>query len=183
MKTARPPPTLRRHLFLRIVAGGGLILLGVLISDAPTMIVSTRWPTSEGSIIRSSLLATSVRGWEGEYYRSEPKAFISFQYSVNGILYSSADVNSIRSPFHLYPPGYVSRYPVGMDVLVHYNPSDPSEAVLEPGFVDVFQAFDVFSHLLFVAGLYVTYLGVSRIRRQTSQRSGGSADHLPSRAA
>jgi hypothetical protein len=66
----------------------------------------------------------------------------------------------------LYPRSYASKYPVGKDVTVYYNPKDPSEAVLEPGFVDTFKAFDVFSYIFFGVGIYYIYRGISSIQRK-----------------
>jgi hypothetical protein len=156
---------LRAHPFLHFVAGAAFLLLGIAISDIPTMIESAQWPTTEGTIVKSRLVGTSVRGWDGDYF-TETNAHIQYQYRVNGISYSSSAVNSIKSPFPLYSSSYVSRYPLGEDVIVYYNPKNPSEAVLEPGVLDIFKAFDIFSYLLFGAGIYYIYLGISRNQKE-----------------
>ena len=153
-------PNLRGNPFLRLVVGGAIFVLGIFFSDIPTMIMSKEWPATEGNIVTCRLVGTSVREWTGDLY-TETNVFIRYEYVVNGISYSSSAVNSINSPFFLYPPSYASRYPVGEHVRVYYNPKDPSEAVLEPGFVDILKAFDIISILFLCVGIYFIFHGIS----------------------
>jgi hypothetical protein len=127
------------------------------------MIRSKRWPAIEGTIVKSRLVGTAVRGWDGDYF-VETNVNINYRYSVNGSVYFSSRVNSIKSPFNEYPRNYADRYPLGKDVIVYYNPKNPSDAVLEPGFVISLKAFDIFSYLLFGLGFSYAYRGISRIR-------------------
>lgn len=60
----------------------------------------------------------------------------------------------------MYPPSYANRYPAGKVATVFYNPKDPSEAVLEPGFVDTLRTFDVISFSPLVSGIYFVLLGI-----------------------
>jgi len=149
--------------FLRIVAGGAILLFGIFLTDIPTMVMSSGWPATEGNVVTNRLVGTSVREWTGNLYTVR-QVFISYQYFVNGSAYSSSAINSIDSPFHLYPTSYASRYPVGKDVIVYYNPRDPSEAVLEPGFVDVYETFDLVSLIVLGAGIYLISLGIKGTR-------------------
>jgi hypothetical protein len=143
-----------------VVAGSALLILAIFLSDIPTMIMSRGWPTTGGIIVTSRLVGTSVREWSGNYYKEE-HAYIRYRYAVDGTAYSSSAVNSINLPFSWYPRRYASRYPVGTQVSVYFNQKDPVKAVLEPGFVDVWKAFDVFSYLCFAAGIYFIFRGVS----------------------
>jgi hypothetical protein len=157
------------HPYMRLVAGGAIFVLGIGISDIPTMIMSRGWPATGGKIITCRLVGTAVREWSGNYY-IETNVFIKYQYLANGILYSSSAVNSISSPFSLYQASYASRYPVGKHVIVYYNPKNPSKAVLEPGFVNIFKAFDVFSDLLFGLGIYFIFLGITTKKKSDRSR-------------
>ena len=69
-----------------------------------------------------------------------------------------------------YPASVASRYPVGKDVVVYYNPKDPADAVLEPGYVGLFKPFDVFSYLIFGVGLYFIYLGILEIKKSRDKK-------------
>jgi hypothetical protein len=149
----------RGRKFLRLIVGAALFFLGILLTDIPTMIISQGWPTTEGNIRVCRLVGTSFKEYDGDIH-TETKVYISYQYTVNGIPYSSSRVNSIKSPFSMYPPSYASRYPAGKDVTVFYNPKDPSEAVLEPGFVDTLKTFDVISLSILVTGIYFVLLGI-----------------------
>jgi hypothetical protein len=153
----------RGHPFLRIGAGVAIFLFGIVLTDIPTMIMSSGWPATEGIIVTNRLVGTSVREWTDNLY-TERYAYIRYQYFVNGSLYSSSAVNSINPPLSWYPPSYANQYPVGKSVMVYYNPRDPSEAVLEPGFVDVIKTFDVISLSFFGAGIYFIFLGIKGMK-------------------
>jgi hypothetical protein len=143
--------------FSSLLVGGALLVLGILLSDIPWGIASQGWPTTEGNIILSKLEDKMFKEYEGDYYM-DTVAYIRYQYSVNGIPYSSSAVDSTNSPFYSVPTG--RRYPVGKDVIVHYNPTNPSEAVLEPGLVLNARAFDYISGLITVAGVFIMVLGL-----------------------
>jgi len=147
---------------LSLITGAVIFVIGILFSDIPTMIVSQGWPSTDGTIISNRIVGQKIKQYDGTYYTNFD-VYIRYQYSVNGVSYTSRSVNSIDSPS--YPYSYASRYPFGKDVTVYYNPKDPSKAVLEPGFVDIFKTFDVFSYLIFGAGLYFIFLGISRIKK------------------
>jgi hypothetical protein len=141
----------RRKPLLSLVIGGMIFAIGILISDVPTMVVSPGWPTTHGTIISNRIVGQKFKQYNDTYY-TDFNVYIRYQYAVNGISYSSQSVNAIDSPF--YPARIAHRYPVGKDVIVYYNPKHPSAAVLEPGFVEICKAFDVFSYLCFGVGVY-----------------------------
>ena len=143
-----------------------MFVLGILFSDIPTMIVSPGWPTTDGTIISRRIVGQRFKQYDDTFYTNFD-VYIRYQYSVSGISYSSLSVNAIDTPF--YPSSIANRYPAGKDVIVYYNPNDPSEAVLEPGFVSIFKAFDVFSYLFFGVGLFFIFLGISRIKNYSER--------------
>ena len=145
---------------LILITSAVIFVIGFLFSDIPTMIVSQGWPATDGTITSNRIVGQKIKQFDGSYY-TDFEVYIRYQYSVNGFSYSSTSVNSIDSPS--YPANIADRYPYGRDVIVYYNPRDPSKAVLEPGFINIFKAFDVFSYLIFGVGIYFIYLGISRI--------------------
>lgn len=160
---------LRSNPWLHLLIGGLIILAGLLFSDLPQMIASPGWPTTEGIIITNRIMGQKIEQYDGTFY-THFEVFLRYQYSVDGTTYSSNAINSTAAPS--YPASIADRYPSGSEVTVYYNPRDPSQAVLEPGLVDVFQAFDVFSVLTFAAGIYFIYLGILGIKTNRKKNRG-----------
>ena len=152
-----------------LIISGVIFFIGILFSDIPTMIVSQGWPTTDGIIISNRLVGQKFKEYDGDFY-TNIDVYIRYKYTVNGISYSSLSINSIDTPF--YPSSFASRYPVGKDVIVYYNPKVPSKAVLEPGFVGIFKAFNIFSYLIFGAGIYFIFRGISRIKKNSDRNHG-----------
>jgi hypothetical protein len=153
----------RRKPLLSLLIGGVIFGIGILFSDIPRMIVSPGWPTTDGTIISNRIMGQKIKQYNGTFYTNFD-VYIRYQYSVNGNSYSSMSVNAIDSPF--YPASIAGRYPVGKAVVVYYNPKDPWDAVLEPGFFDIFKAFDIFSYIIFGVGIYFILLGILRIKEK-----------------
>jgi hypothetical protein len=160
---------IRRKPLLSLMIGGVMFLVGILISDLPRMIVSPGWPTTEGTIVSNRILGSKIKLYDGTFYTDDGtdytnyKVYIRYQYFVDGSPYASRSVNAIDALY--YPASLARRYPVGNDVIVYYNPQDPGEAVLEPGFVNVSQAFDVFSYFFFGVGIIFIYLSLASLKK------------------
>jgi hypothetical protein len=142
---------------LNLIAGGLLIAVAILFSDIPKMIVSPGWPTTGGTILYHRFAGVKFKEYDGGFY-TRIDVYIRYEYSVAGISYTSLSINSIDTPSN--PSSYASRFPVGEDVTVYYNPKDPSEAVLEPGFVNILRAFGGFSFFFLVVGVSLFFLGI-----------------------
>lgn len=113
---------------LAVVGFGVAFWLGKPIRDKA--VASTSWPDTEGRIIRSSLVTARNKG------KTHYTADIEYEYALEGNIltgsrvwfgddYSSSSGSEFRSA--------VSRYPVGRQVRVHYDPADPTTSVLERG--------------------------------------------------
>lgn len=115
----------------------GLVMLmigGILLSKA---LDSADWPTAPGRIIASEVgsrreLRDSSSGSRSVtmYY-----ADIRYSYSVEGADYTSERVSFGEPDSNTSGPArsIVKAYPAGKEVLVHYNPDKPTEAVLQAG--------------------------------------------------
>jgi hypothetical protein len=84
-----------------------------------------QWPNVEGIIEESSL---SSAGNDDLFPQ------ITFRYSINGETFQdtlkfSRDI----TPTQEFAKSYVEKYPVGRQVQVYYDPSQPARATLEPG--------------------------------------------------
>lgn len=143
--------TQERPLF-GLVGGIGLMILGVLFSNIPTMIASQYWPSTPGRIISRTLLGLKFKEYDGDYY-IKIDGYIRYQYAVDGIPYSSTSVNAIRSPFYSHENAL--QYPEGKNVPVYYNPRNPAKAVLEPGWILSSEAVGFFPSLVLLGGFYI----------------------------
>lgn len=149
-------------LALNLITGGVMLVIGFLVSDIPKMILSQGWLTTDGKIIHHRFVGQKFKEYDGDFYE-KIDVYIRYKYSVDDISYISLSINSIDTPF--YPSSYANRYPVGENVIVYYNPENPADAVLEPGFVDISKAFGGFSILTFIAGVFFITLGLSGIKK------------------
>jgi hypothetical protein len=66
----------------------------------------------------------------GGHYVYYPE--VTYEYQVDGTTYTSSKINVIMFGSDIsYAQGVLNRYPIGSTVDVHYNPDNPSDAVLE----------------------------------------------------
>jgi hypothetical protein len=113
-----------------------LILAVVILSMARSArkgSASNRWPSTSGRILMSDVYShrsLNSNGTHTEIYT--PK--IQYEYTAEGqryqsdqLSYSMVDGTSAES----WAENIVDKYPQGSTVQVYYNPSKPSEAVLE----------------------------------------------------
>ena len=126
---------------LSIITGILLIVAGILVSDLPKMIATLGWSTTSGTITSHHIQKVRIKEYDGDFYE-EIHVYIRYEYAVNGTTYETNSINTRNLPF--YPPETAENYPLDKEVTVYYNPKQPSKAVLEPGFVDVFKAFNIF---------------------------------------
>jgi hypothetical protein len=124
--------------------GIGLFSVGIL--NIVKGSASNDWPTTRGEVLTSevqSRLETSDSS-SGSGSRRRRKtttttvywAEMKYSYVVEGVSFEGARVDygmESRSSKRTRADEIVALYPVGEEVLVYYDPSDPSEAVLEPG--------------------------------------------------
>ena len=89
------------------------------------------WPRTQGGIEHSRVVIFSPTGG-----RVKPRLELAYTYVVDGTTYTGHRVR-LPGPLDLGlgddPQQLAARYPSGLQVDVHYDPQDPSRAVLEPG--------------------------------------------------
>jgi hypothetical protein len=92
-----------------------------------------QWPSVTGKIVTSKVSTATVR--TGRFVRSDPVADVQYAFSVAGKDYRGMHLRPLPM-LHMKPEGtpdeLVARYPAGRSVQVHYDPRDPSAAVLIP---------------------------------------------------
>ena len=122
-----------------------IVICSLMLIWAVSIILSSlktsNWPTASGNIIRTSIEfekgtkkpGSDAPGTWDSYY---PK--IEYQYSVSGNEYRSSKVEAIFSGkascnTEWQAKKIIEKYPEGRNVLVFYDPKDPSRACLESG--------------------------------------------------
>jgi len=121
---------------MRLFWGGVTILavsLWVVLSnwhDVKGLYVSdpASFRSAEGRIVSSSTYTVTRK--RGTYYHYS----IEYDFTVDGKSYRSDEVtfNHNYSLDEEFAQSYISKYPVGKQVTVYYDPHDPSFSVLEP---------------------------------------------------
>jgi Protein of unknown function (DUF3592) len=118
---------------------GAALLVSVMMSGARRRSDETvAWPVVAGKVVRSRLyhsLEASGRR-DAAVGDGSLRLQLRYVYSVDGTFFEGEQVTRDGSRMGLQERAWAARYPEGASVPVHYNPADPSEAVLET------QAFD-----------------------------------------
>jgi hypothetical protein len=114
-----------------VLVGGGFLVFGWI--NAIKVSVSRRWPQVTGTITRSSVQSNTDAD-------TDPYAVsIEYHYVVNGVAYTGAQQmgSFIRQSS---AQARAERYPVNSRVIVYFDPEQPANAVLEPGYTKVMLA-------------------------------------------
>jgi hypothetical protein len=123
---------------------------------------SQKWPTTDGRIIYSRVVgSTRIIG---------RKASIKYEYVVDGKRYISSLISyTWKSVDYQAFMQILQEYPESEDVIVHYNPRDPQEAVLKT---------DIARHIfwLFLFSALVILIGVNGVRRRIRSAEVETAD-------
>ena len=91
---------------------------------------SLAWPTTSGRVTQSRIEVREHRTQPTDYVD-----FIEYEYSVNGRMYRGRTVDLRIRNVHdrAAMQAFVSSYPVGRQVPVHYDPQNPNDALLVVG--------------------------------------------------
>lgn len=107
----------------------------VLLSYATRLLIKSdrakSWPMVQGSVLDSKIRESYSSGEE----KSE-QIYILYEYSFNGESLRSSVWrlgNATTSSRSKSAKEILARYPIGARVMVHVNPENPKDAVLEPG--------------------------------------------------
>jgi hypothetical protein len=94
---------------------------------------AARWPQAAGRIVKSTVEAKHV-AHRDEASTLENLPAIAYEFAVAGKAYRGTRINldEIQDPADL--EATLARYPVGANVIVHYDPKDPEICVLERDF-------------------------------------------------
>ena len=110
----------------------GLVLLVVGISQGKKAKDAEAWPTTQGVMLSSGLKEN--RHYDSETHRTsvtyEPQ--VQYQYSIMGQTYQGDHLAFGKASYNYNTAAKkIAPYAQGANVVVHYDPADPSKAVLE----------------------------------------------------
>ena len=101
------------------------IFLSILFFMRRKMAAVSQWPSTIGSVIMSTLDRRS----SDDGYTDYP--LVQYSYQVGGQAYQGMKIAPGPEVGGTGAGKVVARYPAGAQVMVFYNPQNPSEAVLE----------------------------------------------------
>jgi hypothetical protein len=114
------------------------LILGVLIlilaRSAMKSNSSRRWPSTDGTIIASTVESHRSYSSSSHTHTTMYSPRVVYEYSVEGRRYQNQTLNFgtvASASMPVWAESTVGRYPRGANVQVFYNPSKPTEAVLE----------------------------------------------------
>ena len=126
-------------LLVPLCIGGVMVaVIGVVIyflvkrsqKSAAANAAAQSWPTTAGTI-----LVSQTRWVRGPDNTSREVPVVTYQYAVAGQTYQGQTIRPGDAYLTISISGQArqiaARYPVGMILPIHYNPSNPSESALE----------------------------------------------------
>ncbi|MBB6100005.1 hypothetical protein HNR42_003470 [Deinobacterium chartae] len=121
------------------VAGWIFMLLGlacaaVLVWAFASATLTARWPTTTGTVVYSEIVEHVERDDDGDLeVMYEPR--VTYTYAVEGTSRQGNRIGYMAASWsdRALAETVVQRYPLGQPVRVHYDPSRPEDALLEPG--------------------------------------------------
>ena len=106
------------------------LLIAALISKLLEARRAATWPNAAGRVVKSAVEARHTPHADGPT-TVENLPDIAYEFTVAGKPYRGSRINldEIQDPAQL--EATLARYPVGANVIVHYDPKDPENCVLE----------------------------------------------------
>ena len=111
------------------------IFLGIIFSTGRKVAQASRWPSTTGTVIMSMVQWRRSSSSSGANY-----PVVMYSYQAMGQAYQGNKIAPGPEVGGMGAQKIVARYPMGTQVMVYYNPENPSEALLErstPGIVKV----------------------------------------------
>ncbi|WP_407947778.1 DUF3592 domain-containing protein [Pontiella desulfatans] len=139
----------------------GFILFGYSafkygISRLIKSLKSRSWPTTIGSVSYSELhkLRSQKTGIQYQY-----KPRIRYEFIANDQVLSSNKIffGEYTSSNKSRIESLLSKYPLGSDVTVIYNPDNPEEAILEP-IISIGTIFSLIAGIVFTGSSYLAFI-------------------------
>jgi len=104
------------------------IFLGIIFSTGRKVAQASRWPSTAGTVMMSMIQwrASGNSSTSGANY-----PVVMYSYQAMGQAYQGNKIAPGPEVGGMGAQKVVARYPMGTQVMVYYNPQNPSEALLE----------------------------------------------------
>lgn len=123
------------------VATGGIATVagGLIRRDKASE--SRAWPSVRGRVYAARVIEVQARPFEGHKY-TDYQPEIRYEFTVGGKEYAGNRYTLLASrvPWRSDAEKIVTQYPIGREVDVYYDPSDPNRCVLVHSNVDALTA-------------------------------------------
>ena len=124
---------------LTIVLAGGIWLIVDRTMFRPARQAkqaAQAWPATTGVVLESYVNTETSYDSSSNSNTTQFKPYVVYEYTVNGRRFRSDHIQVSDSFYTMgmlpgSAQGVVNRYPVGANVTVYYNPTNPEEATLE----------------------------------------------------
>ena len=113
----------------------GIFIMRAAIHNRRKAEESTSWPSVEGTIIRAWVETQTHEDDDGSVTTTHFPRW-EYEFAVSGVTYTSQQISfggTSGSHNELDAREGLNQYPINSQVQVYYDPSNPEEAVLEPG--------------------------------------------------
>lgn len=113
------------------------IVLVIVVSKLWEAHRAAAWPQAAGRIVKSTVEARRHQ-FAGEATTVTNEPMVEYEYAVAGTTYRGTRISIGEDSGGANTDTTLARYPLAATVMVHYNPADPADCVLErdipPGF-------------------------------------------------
>ena len=110
-----------------------VIFLGVIFTAQKDAAAVTKWPTTTGTVLMSTLESRRTNNGRHAQY-----PVVLYSYQVGGRSYEGNRIAPGPEVGGTGAPKRLAKYGTGTQVTVYYNPNDPSDAVLETTVSSIF---------------------------------------------
>ncbi|MCI5141791.1 MAG: DUF3592 domain-containing protein [Candidatus Electrothrix sp. ATG1] len=139
------------------LTGIGLGALVIGVKDIVNANSSKGWPTVSGTVIRSKVLVSEQTTSRSNQTSQTDDYFspdVAYSYVVDGNTLKNDNIRYGLATNKSAAEKIVQQYPKGGEVEIYYNPSDPVESVLQPGYVGGLLFYPIMGVVAMLAGVF-----------------------------
>ncbi|HTD59314.1 MAG TPA: DUF3592 domain-containing protein [Gemmatimonadaceae bacterium] len=124
----------RRSWLVWLVVAFGALLAISSAQDIDSIAETARWPTTPGTIVASSIapedIGTLINRWRSARIYTN-RLHLTYAFEVGGRPYTGTRWSALSPSGNQATHAMLRKYAPGTGVTVHYDPRDPSAAVLD----------------------------------------------------